>query len=50
MPATVNAYNLIKTYNASNFLTEFSYYNYPDPTNGPRPCILTEFFRGTHPL
>ena len=44
MSLGINPYHLIKIYNASNFLTEFAYFNQPDPTNGLRPCILTEFF------
>ncbi len=37
------AYNLIKTYNSSNFFTEFAYFNQADPTNGAKAWILIEF-------
>jgi len=45
MPLAINPYQLIKTYDASNFFNEFSYFNYPDPTNGAQPWILTELSR-----
>ena len=35
MSLAVNPYHLVKTYNASNFLSEFAYYNQADLTGGP---------------
>jgi hypothetical protein len=34
LAAAVNAYTLVKTYNAANFLSEFNFFTAPDPTLG----------------
>ena len=34
---SINPYHLVKSYNASNFFNDFSFFTAPDPTHGAKP-------------